>query len=214
MKHRVAFFIDGFNMYHGLHELRDPKLKWLNLRKLASYLIRPRSEAVANVKYYSAFANHYENTPDRGKLIRHRAYVRALECKGVECIMGNFAKRDLVFSNGRYKARWKRREEKQTDVSIAVHVVSDAFDDRYDTAVIVSCDTDMLPVYRFLVQRFPEKNFVAASPPGRQLHDDLRRAATGSMRIKRSQVERSLFGREVRKGGRVVAVRPKEYAPG
>lgn len=32
-KERVAIFIDGFNLYHGLCELGQDHLKWVNLCK-------------------------------------------------------------------------------------------------------------------------------------------------------------------------------------
>jgi hypothetical protein len=31
---RVICFVDGFNLYHALHSIGKPHLKWLDLRKL------------------------------------------------------------------------------------------------------------------------------------------------------------------------------------
>jgi hypothetical protein len=41
---RVICFVDGFNLYHAIHYLKAPHLKWVNLWSLASVFIRPKSQ--------------------------------------------------------------------------------------------------------------------------------------------------------------------------
>ena len=89
--------------------------------------------------------------------MRHRAYVRALEAKGVDCIMGNFAKRDRIYKGKGYKAQWRRYEEKQTDVGIGVHLINDAHLGRFDRAFMLSLDTDMLPVLKLMKSERPHQ---------------------------------------------------------
>ena len=48
------------------------------------------------------------------------------------------------------KARVRRPEEKQTDVSIGVHMISDACEELCDQLVLVSNDTDYVPVLSML----------------------------------------------------------------
>lgn len=43
-----------------------------------------------------------------------------------------------------------RFEEKETDVNVAVHMVAGALKNRYDTALVVSGDTDMVPAMRMV----------------------------------------------------------------
>jgi uncharacterized LabA/DUF88 family protein len=210
---RVAVYIDGFNLYHALVDLQQPHLKWLNLKNLSEYLIKPRSQRLVSVKYFSAFANHFSNTEQVGSLVRHRLYVAALEAKGVECLMGNFAKRDRYFRGRGYRARWRRYEEKQTDVGIGVHLINDAHNDRFDRALVIGVDTDLLPVFELMRTEFPEKPVVCVAPPHRQHHRDLQRVAAECEVIKVSQIERSLFGATVTCGGSVVARRPRPYRP-
>src|SRR5829696_9188995 len=38
---KVACYIDGFNLYHSIDELRKPHLKWVNLWALAESFVRP-----------------------------------------------------------------------------------------------------------------------------------------------------------------------------
>lgn len=212
-KERVAAYFDGFNLYHAIADLNKPHLKWVDLRRLSRHLIKPKSQTLVAVRYFSAYANHYSGTPQVGRLQRHREYVSALEAKGIDCHMGNFAERFWKYSGRGYQAKWRRREEKQTDVGIAVHVVRDAFRDVFDRALIISLDTDMLPIFRLMSHEFPGKPAICVAPPKRSHHRTLQQAAFGIANIKESQIERSLFAARVRKAGVVVARRPAEYAP-
>ena len=212
-KERVSVYVDGFNLYHAIDDLKEPFLKWVNLQRLSQLLIQKRSQRLVKVAYFSAIATYFQNTEHEGRIRRHEAYIRALESKGVECHLGNFAKRDHYYRGKGYRATWNRREEKQTDVAIAVHITKDAYDDVFDRALIVSLDTDMLPVFRVLKPQFPTKTFVTVAPPSRAHHRDLLRLADDHMIIKRSQIARSLFGVRVTKNGRIVAYRPSSYKP-
>ena len=62
---------------------------------------------------------------------------------------------------------WVAYEEKQSDVNLAVELLTDAFQDRFDTALVLSADSDLLtPILR--VQRdHPNKRVVVAFPPNR-----------------------------------------------
>jgi hypothetical protein len=91
--------------------------------------------------------------------------------------------------------------------------MTDAFRDRFDRALIVSNDTDMLPLFHAMASEFPDKLAYTVSTPERAHHQTLLRAASGHGRIKRSQVEKALFGARVIKGGKVIARRPLEYCP-
>lgn len=44
-----------------------------------------------------------------------------------------------------------KREEKEIDTSIAVDMIADAYEDKYDTAILVSGDRDYRPVVRKLL---------------------------------------------------------------
>ena len=213
-KTRVAVYYDGFNMYHALSRLSANHLKWVNLRRLSELLIKPRSEQLVRVCYFSAFAEHFRRTKQEPSLHRHYQYVAALEAKGVEFFPGNFSRRTFRFQQKKhYQSIWQRREEKQTDVAIGVQVTRDAYRDLFDTCLIVSCDTDMLPVFRLLRDEFPQKRAITVAPPRREHHQSLIETAADSAVIKQSQIEKALFGARVVHQGAVVARRPAEYRP-
>lgn len=210
---RIAVYIDGFNLYHAIDDLKTPHYKWLNLCKLAKLLISQKSQRIVLVMYFSAYANHFGPTPEAYKLLRHRSYVEALRAKGVICHMGNFAKRDRYFAGRGYKAKWTRYEEKQTDVAIGTYLIDDAYQDAFDRALVICVDTDILPAFDIMRLRFPAKPVVCVAPPRRSHHRDIQSRAGGLDVIKVSQIEKALFGVRVVSKGKVVSSRPRAYQP-
>jgi hypothetical protein len=122
---RVAFFVDGFNLYHAIDDLKRQDLKWLSLRELAQSYIHQPGEKLVKVVYFSALA-----TWDKQKRARHMEYIKALEATGVETNIAHFKKAQ------KYCIRQQRRcvfyEEKQSDVALAIMVLDDAHRGLFD----------------------------------------------------------------------------------
>ena len=74
---------------------------------------------------------------------------------GIIPILGNFKEKDRFCNNCR--TYFKSHEEKQTDVNIAIYLIKEAYEDSYDTAVLVTNDTDLIPAIRMLKNTFPRK---------------------------------------------------------
>ena len=77
VKERVQVYVDGFNLYFGMLEAGYDYCKWLNLKLLATNLLKPNQELVC-VKY---FTSRVSNNPDKQK--RQATYIEALESEGV-----------------------------------------------------------------------------------------------------------------------------------
>ena len=153
---KVAFFIDGFNLYHALDYFssgpdhkRYWKYKWLNLRKLAS-LFTARRDNIEEILYFTTLA-----TWDPSKVARHKLFLRAQENEGVSIVYGEF-KRKQKFCTVCRNYFWTF-EEKQTDVNIALKLLQLAVADRYDKAIIISGDTDLIPAIKAVHSTFPGK---------------------------------------------------------
>lgn len=161
---RVAFFIDGFNLYHALQETPDyARYKWLNLAALAKCYVQKRQQ-VAKIFYFSAYA-----TWDPQKMSRHQAFVRALQWAGVDIVLGAFK-----FKERRCRICRKvypTYEEKETDVNIAIKLFQAAILDEYDTAIIVSGDSDLVPAVKAVKATFPAKKVGVIIPIGRSAED-------------------------------------------
>ncbi|QWT19331.1 NYN domain-containing protein [Bacillus sp. NP157] len=148
---RTAVYVDGFNLFHRLLQGR-PEFKWLDLISLASTALKQENDVVL-LRYFTARVADTASDPD--KATRQDVYLRALASSGVHIHLGAFRLREkrakLVTAptNGSspYVTVWAR-EEKGSDVNLAVHMTNDAWKNAYDCAVIVSNDSDLAEAAR------------------------------------------------------------------
>ena len=204
---RVCRYFDGLNLYHAIKELHRPQLKWVDLSALARSMLRG-GEALASVKYFSAYATWLP-----GPYARHRHYVTALEATGTTPIMAHF--KNKYRSCHRCGHSWRAHEEKETDVRLALAVLEDGYDDVYDRAIIVSADSDLVPVIEQARRRFVDKAYYVATPPGQfSAARGLTRACHGYFEISPARIAKYLLPERITlDDGTILAIRPPEYAP-
>jgi uncharacterized LabA/DUF88 family protein len=209
MIERVACFIDGFNLYHSLDDLKKPHLKWVDLWALAEVFISRNSQRLDTVYYFSAFADWM---PDKQR--RHQAYVDALIARGITPIIAAFKNKSRYCPS--CKSKWTGHEEKETDVNIAVTMLSGAYRNEYDHAFLVSRDSDITPAIRILRADFPKKEITVIAPPNRGHSNELLQIVPPpkKAKIRLAHIERCLLAEVVfDAGGNVAGRRPREYAP-
>jgi len=199
---RVIAYIDGFNFYHAIDELKKPHLKWVNLWSVADSLLRSNQKLQA-VKYYSAYARWIP-----GAYHRHIAYVRALEANGVTTVMSEFKERRV--SCKRCGAMWKTHEEKETDVFLAVDIVDDLRSNNFDLAILITADTDIRPAVN-KIRATPGRGVLVATPPKRF---GRARSLSPNLEVTQGRISKNLLPETITgAGGTVIATRPVEYAP-
>ena len=74
-----------------------------------------------------------------------------------ETLRGNYIPLEL---------RYESYEEKRTDVNIAVAIVSDAYNNKYDKAILLTADSDISPSIKEVKKHFPDKEFLLVLPMG------------------------------------------------
>jgi uncharacterized LabA/DUF88 family protein len=210
---RVISYIDGFNIYHAIDDMCRAAggnlhhLKWIDLRKLTLVFTDPAVHEVVAVKYFSAYATW---RPKRHE--RHQIYVKALAASGVEPILGQFKEKDIYCPE--CKLTHKGHEEKESDVNIAVHLISDAYNDRFDQAFIVTRDSDLSGPVRYIRSQFPKKRVKIIAPPQRGHSKELWALANTRASISKEHLEKCLLPETVvDKDGAQVCTRPPRYAP-
>lgn len=200
---RVVFFVDGLNVYHVLaRHKKYHKYKWLNLKLLAEFFIS-KKDHLEEVLYFTTY------TPwSLTKQARHRLYVQALSDAGVNPIEGQFKLKD---KRCRTCKKWyKTYEEKKTDVNIASYLFHYAINDKYDKAIIVSGDSDLIPAIKLVKLNFLEKQIGLVVPiTGRA--EDLKQSVDFYMKMKEKHLASSLFSRKITlKDGRDISC-PSEW---
>jgi len=200
---RVVFLVDGFNLYHSL--ATNPgyrRYRWLDLNLLCRRFCR-KNDHIRAIYYFTALA-----TWNQAKVERHRIYIRALQSRGVKPVYGEFKRRD-------HRCRLCNRvyqtfEEKQTDVNIAIHLLSLAVSDQYDTAVLLSGDSDLIPSIRAVHRTFPSKSVRVVIPIGRRA-EALKQESDFHEKVKEVHLRTSLLPLEIRGDGPDVISCPPEW---
>lgn len=151
-------YIDGFNFYYGA--LRKTPYRWVNVRKLCELLL-PKN-TVAEIKYFTALVGARPNDPDQP--VRQQLYLRALKTlPGLSVHYGHFLTHEvtmpLVAVPGRPQqyARVIKTEEKGSDVNLATHLLNDAHMGRFEVAVVISNDSDLLEPIKIVRQQLGKK---------------------------------------------------------
>jgi uncharacterized LabA/DUF88 family protein len=135
---RVAIFIDGSNLYYKLRAC-EPTLGYLNFN-YADFCGHLSAERVVVVKNYYIGAVRAKQTPKQNtrdeKLQKEQTILFGiLESK----------RQAFTVRRGYLMKIGNSFHEKGVDVALAVDIVSGAYEDLYDTAIVVSSDTDLLP---------------------------------------------------------------------
>lgn len=215
---RVAVYVDGFNLYYGLKSANWRRFYWLDIRKLAESLLKEGQELTV-VKYFTArtsgsLPNHTPEEAEEAekRLLRQAKYLTALSVVGgVQIFEGVYQ------SKPKYckvcESPYYRHEEKKTDVSIATEILRDAFQDRYDVAILISADSDLVPAFSAVRELFASKKVVSVFPPERA-GKELRKISHGSFTIGRAKVAACQLPDSVVDPDGNVFSRPEEWSAG
>jgi hypothetical protein len=212
---RVIAYIDGFNLYFGLKSKGYHRYYWLNLQALAENLIRPYQKLVMT-KYFTARISgpHPADKPEDAKKMEEKRRRQAdfLEAVGtlssVSIYYGHYIGGIIQCRNCRHT--WPDHEEKMTDVNIATEMLVDSFDDRCDTVLLISADSDLVPAIRGIKKLFPAKRIVIFFPPGR-LSAQLKNIADEQFTIGRRTLAKSQFPGQIVKPDGHILVRPEKW---
>lgn len=199
---RVVAYIDGYNLYYGLRDEQLKRFYWLNLQKLSQQFLKP-GQMLVETKYFTTIVKF----PD-DKRRRQQVFLEALQTlPNFTIYYGHFLSDGLTCRNCGYS--YTTHHEKMTDVNIAVELLKDAFQDRFDRAFLISADSDLVSPIRTVQQLFPEKKVISIFPPGR-FSSALKTTSAGTLRIGRTELAKSVFPDEVAKDG-IVLKRPKSW---
>ncbi|MFG0284042.1 MAG: NYN domain-containing protein [Phycisphaerales bacterium JB039] len=195
--------MDGFNLYYGIRERGWRDRYWIDPFRLVESLLVPPVDLVS-VKYFTARVKR-----PKEKRERQTRFLDAVRSGNSEIILGKFSERPR--SCRQCGAEWLSHEEKMTDSAIAAHLVADAFLDRFDTAILVGGDTDIVPALKIVRTHFPRKALVAWYPPKRQ-NDAVGNLCDGFDTINYQHLTAALMPDTVTVAPGIAVVRPAEWA--
>jgi len=128
MDERVIIFIDGSNLFHAIRYLNIK----IDYQKLVEFLTEGRR--LIRAYFYGAVPQEKDvkkNTPEWESLIRQKRFLEELSLMGIKVKTAHLRK----LPTGEYI-------EKEVDIMLATDMLSMAHMNAYDTAVLISGDSD------------------------------------------------------------------------
>ncbi|MCP3685556.1 MAG: NYN domain-containing protein [bacterium] len=140
---KTWLYIDGYNFYYAI-KVNDELpvfLAWCDFRQLAEKHLVGESAYLDRIKYFTAPVKKYGA---HGEKERQHIWLEAIKTiDKLEVIKGFYVQYED-----------KPREEKQTDVNIAVELLLDAMDvEGYDVAILITGDIDLEPAVNAVCNR-------------------------------------------------------------
>lgn len=198
----VIAYIDGYNLYFGLREKGWKRFYWLNLQRLAELFLKP-NQTLIETKYFTTIVKR----PD-DKRRRQQVFLEALQTlPNLSIFYGHFLSDSITCR--RCGHTYTTHHEKMTDVNISVELMKDAFQDRFDLALLISADSDLVSPVRTVQQLFPQKKVITIFPPGR-FSSALKSVSSGILRIGHVELSKSMFPDQVIKNG-IILQRPVSW---
>lgn len=203
---KTISYIDGFNLYFGLKSKGYRRYYWLNVQDLSENILK-NHQGLKQTKYFTSRVSSRKNDPEKSK--RQSTYIEAIETLEDCCVYyGHYLSKKITCHKCHFS--WQTHEEKMTDVNIATELMTDAFQNRFDTALIISGDSDLTGPIKSVRRLFPRKRVVVAFPPARH-SKQLSLAANASFTIGRKKLSDSQFPEIVIKDNGYKLIRPKSW---
>jgi uncharacterized LabA/DUF88 family protein len=188
-KERVVAYIDGFNLYFGMKQSNWSKYYWLNVEKLVQSLLK-QNQILVGIKYFTSRVSD-----NNSKTQRQNEYLEALETvDSIKIFYGKF--QSYQETCRKCGNQYSLKNEKMTDVNIAVEMLSDAFLNAFDAAMLISGDSDLIPPMNTIHKLFTTKRVFIAFPPNRH-NQSVSNVAKGSFTIGRKTLQDSQFPNEL-----------------
>lgn len=149
---KVAVYIDGSNFYHYLRdkEISFPKGVKFDFKELVNFLVGDRT--CISKRYYTGVFRNTDNSEKSAELV-----------KGQQKFFVKIENDGFIVKRGKILIDGGRPREKGTDVKIAVDLIIGAVDNLYDTVILISSDTDLIPAINYLKYKNKKLEYVGFS---------------------------------------------------
>jgi len=136
-KERAAIYIDGSNLYFKLRspEFNFPNLSKFNYAGLARWLARDRE--IISMRYYVGVVRA-KNNDIKGQELRREQ----------QKLFSHLTNQSFTIKYGFLMKNNNIYHEKGVDVKMAIDLLVGAYDNLYDTAILISSDTDLIPAIK------------------------------------------------------------------
>lgn len=168
---RIHIFIDGGNFYHlVLKKLVITELDF-DFEKFSNFVANGRKITEMGKRFYIGTVSEKQGDAKSKKAMsKQTSLFTELKNNGWEIKTSRLRKRieEIIIDNrvvdhekilkaGIQKIQYEKLREKGIDVKLATDLIVGAVDDKYDIAVIVSSDSDIIPAIDWVRKRVKKK---------------------------------------------------------
>jgi uncharacterized LabA/DUF88 family protein len=152
-KEKVAVYIDGSNFYGYLKdkEIYFPKASKFDFKAFVDFLVGDKRELISKRYYTGVFSNFDGSEKSKSLVAGQQKFFTKIQNDG------------FIIKRGRIMPLGSVYKEKGTDVKISVDLIVGAVDDLYDTAILVSSDTDLIPAIRYIKYKHKRIEYIGFS---------------------------------------------------
>jgi uncharacterized LabA/DUF88 family protein len=203
-KQRAIVYIDGYNLYYAIKKAELRQYLWLDLNLFASKLVLDH-QTIVLTKYFTSVEIFNPESRER----QERYFDALSSLSKFKRYLGRFQK-DADRWCIKCHAFVPDTREKKTDVNLATELLVDAFTDKFDVAILVSCDSDYTSPIQYVLRNFRQKRIFAAVPIWRRAKA-LRGVCSGIIDITREMLCGSQFPDVVQRRGAPDVMRPDDW---
>ncbi len=168
---RVQIFIDGGNFHHLVLKKLDIKELDFCFEEFIDFLVGDREITELGKRFYIGTVREKEGDEySKQAMAKQTALFSTLEAKKWQIKTSKLRNRlekiiidertigyKNILGKGITCIEINRKREKGIDVKLATDMIIGAMDDRYDSAILISSDTDLIPAIDIVTKRFKKK---------------------------------------------------------
>lgn len=202
-KEKVCIFVDGGNFHHLALRKLGIKEQEFEFEEFALHLANGREICNFGKRYYVGTVREIEgNKRSKQAMSKQTRFLTTLNSYGWEQKTSKLMTRmeriiiddrvvdyKKILKKGIKQIEYKRMREKGIDVKLATDLIVGALDEQYDTVIVVSSDTDLVPAMDWVQRRKNKKiEYIGFSIADRS--DKLEGSKPSLNMIKRSDIQR------------------------
>ncbi|MDZ7798765.1 MAG: NYN domain-containing protein [Patescibacteria group bacterium] len=149
---RVSVYIDGNNFFGYLKdkEIALPRGIKFDLKKFVNFIVENRK--LISKRYYVGIARNIDGSDKSRRIV-----------KGQQKFLSKIQNDGFIVKRGKVMYDGGKIREKGTDVKIAVDLIIGAIDNYYDTAILISSDTDLIPAVKYVKYKKKKLEYIGFS---------------------------------------------------
>jgi uncharacterized LabA/DUF88 family protein len=136
---RMFAYIDGSNFYRNLKQLNCASINF-NFRGFIKNFVLEKN--LIGIRYYIGQIITTDDDKKSFELYKHQ-----------QLLFENLKKQGIYIIKGRIRQLGNIYTEKGVDVRIGIDLVEGAYENRYDTALLISSDGDLAPALEMLTRK-------------------------------------------------------------